>query len=588
MKKRVIERKLLFVLLFALLAAGCILSVCPLRVLAVETFTLDSGSISAKTINKNGNAGKALRFKGATFTLVMDEDLSLACIMPYNLSAETKLTIMGQHTLTLDSYDYDPELTFAKAPAPLKATDILIDKGTTVNLRSRWYSIYAGNNVWIKGGACINIKKVSNIAIHAGNGLYVTDSRITCPNRGDGMGDAGSACVCNAQTELVIKNSEVTDAYGYSDVLYGRDAVRIEDSRIQAFSRDFCIRSAKDVSIINSRISTLASGDGHNESLSGINAYENLLIKKSEVSSEGNPCGIYGGSKAGTQILIQDSRVNAKGGKNAIASANPIVLSGTNMHVLSPYKGKPGKTNWSSKAPYGILTAALATANNVQIGPVSSTVSGSVTPDKPVHVDQIEKAALSVLAEKDMDGSTYSLLQAKGKPKSKKAVKLTWQKVDGAASYFIYGSKCGKKKLYKKLATVTGTSWTDRKLKKGTYYKYIVMATDGNRTLAVSKTIHVATKGGRYGNNTGVTLKLGSRKVKKITVKAGKTKKVKAVLKQGSLKVKIHRKVKFESSNTDIATVTKKGKIRGISKGTCYVYAYAQNGLSAKVKVTVP
>ena len=48
-----------------------------------------------------------------------------------------------------------------------------------------------------------------------------------------------------------------------------------------------------------------------------------------------------------------------------------------------------------------------------------------------------------------------------------------------------------------------------------------------------------------------------------------------------------YRKIAFESGNTKIATVTNKGVIKGKKKGTCYVYVYAQNGISKKVKVTV-
>ena len=58
-------------------------------------------------------------------------------------------------------------------------------------------------------------------------------------------------------------------------------------------------------------------------------------------------------------------------------------------------------------------------------------------------------------------------------------------------------------------------------------------------------------------------------------------------MKAGSSKVKIHRKVAWESDNVSIATVSKKGQIKGLKRGTCYIYAYAQNGVFAKIKVTV-
>ena len=57
--------------------------------------------------------------------------------------------------------------------------------------------------------------------------------------------------------------------------------------------------------------------------------------------------------------------------------------------------------------------------------------------------------------------------------KSNSSVKLSWNKVSGAASYTIYYSSSYKGKL-KKLATVKGNSYTWKKLKKGKdYYVYV-------------------------------------------------------------------------------------------------------------------
>ena len=144
----------------------------------------------------------------------------------------------------------------------------------------------------------------------------------------------------------------------------------------------------------------------------------------------------------------------------------------------------------------------------------------------------------------------------------------------------IFGDKCGKKNNYKYITTVTGTSYTAKKLKKGTYYKYIVVAVKGDDAIAASKTIHVVTDGGKKGNNTKVKLSKT-----KLSLATGKSKKIKATLKYKK-KVSAHRKVAWESDNASVATV-KNGKITAVGKGTCYVYAYAQNGVSAKIKVTV-
>lgn len=102
------------------------------------------------------------------------------------------------------------------------------------------------------------------------------------------------------------------------------------------------------------------------------------------------------------------------------------------------------------------------------------------------------------------------------------------------------------------------------------------------RVTATSVSVHCATKGGKYGNPTGIT------NVKKtISVKKGKTVSVKPKLKTKG-KVKTHiAKFRFESSNPAIATINKKGKIKGIKKGTCTVYVYTQNGLYKKATVKV-
>ena len=56
---------------------------------------------------------------------------------------------------------------------------------------------------------------------------------------------------------------------------------------------------------------------------------------------------------------------------------------------------------------------------------------------------------------------------------------------------------------------------------------------------------------------------------------------------KGSFKTHM-AKFRFESSDPKVATVTKKGKVKGIKKGkSCYIYIYAQNGVYKQVKVTV-
>ena len=101
----------------------------------------------------------------------------------------------------------------------------------------------------------------------------------------------------------------------------------------------------------------------------------------------------------------------------------------------------------------------------------------------------------------------------------------------------------------------------------------VVAVSPAGKVVASSKIIHSATTGGKVGNAKTIT----TAAKKKVKIKKGKTFKLKAkaVAASKKLKMKKHRAISYESSNPAIATVNKKGVIRGTAKGTCYVYAYA-------------
>ena len=194
-------------------------------------------------------------------------------------------------------------------------------------------------------------------------------------------------------------------------------------------------------------------------------------------------------------------------------------------------------------------------------------------------------------SEGDVKGSTFGKLQAKISKAKKNSIIIKWNKVKGASGYQVYAAECGKNNKYKRVKTIekaSTTSFTYKKLKKATAYKIIVKAyknIDGKKyTIAASKTVHEVTEGGKKTNPKSV-------KVKKSTVKIKKGKKftIKPTIVKVDSKKKLvnHRKISYECTNEKIATVSKKGVIKGKKKGTCYVYVYAENGIFKKVKVTV-
>jgi len=243
-------------------------------------------------------------------------------------------------------------------------------------------------------------------------------------------------------------------------------------------------------------------------------------------------------------------------------------------------------------------------AVKVTVISVDQAVSNYITANKiPAEVAAItDEAILNANKDTDIGGSTFATLQARADKTKTKQIRLKWKKVEGADGYIIYGAKCnkGKKKnAYKLIKTIdkqTTTSFTHKKLSKGTYYKYIVRAykeIEGTKvSIAVSKTIHASTKGGSFGNAKSVTFKTSSKLKKKkgiytLKIKKGKTYKLKASEKREGKKIKKHRAIAYETSNTAIATVSKKGVIKGKKKGTCYIYAYAQNGKFVRLTVKV-
>ena len=128
------------------------------------------------------------------------------------------------------------------------------------------------------------------------------------------------------------------------------------------------------------------------------------------------------------------------------------------------------------------------------------------------------------------------------------------------------------------------------KLRKGTMYKLLIVADMGAAPAEVSKTIHVATASKKgVSNYAKVAVAVGKKALSKAKkMKVGKTLKLKAkAVKKKGAKVKAHVKLRYESSNASVAVVSKSGKVKARGKGTCFIYAFAPNGVSKKVKVKV-
>uniref|UniRef100_UPI000A82D741 Ig-like domain-containing protein n=1 Tax=Acetivibrio ethanolgignens TaxID=290052 RepID=UPI000A82D741 len=188
--------------------------------------------------------------------------------------------------------------------------------------------------------------------------------------------------------------------------------------------------------------------------------------------------------------------------------------------------------------------------------------------------------------------TAFGTLRLRVDKSTKTTNRLVWAEASGADGYVVYGAQCNTKaKTYKITGLVvikdgSTTTWTDKALKSGTYYKYYVKAyklVDGKKVfIAKSKTVHATTTGGKYGNVKSVKVNDTD-----VTLKEGETFTIQASQVEADKSIQKHAAIKYESTNKKVAAVDSKGVITAKKAGTCYIYVYAQNGVYKKVKVTV-
>lgn len=170
-------------------------------------------------------------------------------------------------------------------------------------------------------------------------------------------------------------------------------------------------------------------------------------------------------------------------------------------------------------------------------------------------------------------------------------IDLTWDKVKGATGYDVYWSYCNGKNNFNKLANVPKSQkYADKNLNNKREYKYFTVAykmSGGKKVyLGRTNTVHVAMP---QASKTNV-LKVTVNKTK-VNLAKGKTFKITKKVKLENPKKKalnhLTKKERFITSNAKVATVSSAGVIKAVRKGTCTVYVMSENGVCAKIKVTV-
>ncbi len=170
---------------------------------------------------------------------------------------------------------------------------------------------------------------------------------------------------------------------------------------------------------------------------------------------------------------------------------------------------------------------------------------------------------------------------------------LSWDAVEGANYYNIYGAALGKD--YKLLGSVDDITFDFTDKVKGTKtYKYYVTACSkdaaGNEVV-LKKSYKCYVAGLKNTKKTDAasieiegdeTISLAPDEKAKITV-------IRTVKEPDELDItsKTIKGVRYVSTNKNVAKVSKKGKITATGKGKCYIYVISENGITDRVEVKV-
>ena len=181
-----------------------------------------------------------------------------------------------------------------------------------------------------------------------------------------------------------------------------------------------------------------------------------------------------------------------------------------------------------------------------------------------------------------------------------KTIKISWGKVQGAEGYDIYVQYCSRKFNPKCITTIKngGTTKvivrkiTGKKLDLKKVCKVNVLAytmEDGKKiTLAKTITAHVVgNRNTKYTNVKAVKVNKSSYHLKKGGTAVIRPKTVLVNKNKKKLSNKHAREFRYETTNKEIATVSKKGRIAAVGKGSCAIYVYARNGYAKKVNIRV-
>lgn len=291
------------------------------------------------------------------------------------------------------------------------------------------------------------------------------------------------------------------------------------------------------------------------------------------------------------KLILKNAKIQAAG---SLYDINILIPSGYSADITATSLGTEEESGTITVEKGAVFYNHIA---NAQYGQIIY-----MTAEETIQPDTSSETTTGVTAPSDSavgDALDVSRCDAAVSWK-KKALVVRWNQVAVVDGYDIFVSQ-GKKtpKAGDLVKSVQGAGKVSIRIKKRNGKKlnqkknYQVkvrayrMVNGEKQYVSSSVTLCIAGRNSTYTNAKNIRLA-----AKKITLKKGRKTKIQAtVLRQNNKKALLPKRyvanLRYESSNTKVAAVTKNGKIKAKKRGTCTITITAANGVRKQVKVKV-
>lgn len=547
-----------------------------------------------------------------------------------NFSSDAKLYIDGQDVNPNESASSEKDgWTYSNGTLTLSNADFTtyVPEGTVALIQVEGMDL----TIVLNGTNSVN-----GVSLELPFGISIEGGTLTIEGSGDLQTIGYNSGIFSESGDLVIKGSGKVEAHGGYCGIMAND-IDIDGTEVFADLPpelkdpemfDSGILSYGHINIKGAKVTApdgiVAEGnisvtDGTNLTCGSKNAYTSLIAGPLDVLWDGDK------PDAGSDITIKDSSVYVEG-INGLCTTGSLIIKDTTgttevKAISTDEEMILDEDNGEPQSVVSVVNPAIRAVKTIELGdnvdivsPTGGVIGSFYMPWQETDFVTVlesnrEKVAMDVLIKATSkpqpkptpkpDNKTSNVMVTKMTAVGSNSLKFTWTKMKNVDGYDIFFANCSMKSKHvckpKLVKTIKGNKknfWIKTNLKKKTAYKAYIKAwvmKDGKKQyVKKSPSAHAYTGGTKKVTN------VKSVKVKKrnVILTPGKTFKIKAKLKKVKKGKKLitskhAKKLRYISSDTKIATVSKGGRIKAKAKGTCKIFVIAINGATKVVNVTV-